>query len=184
MASIPQSPVLHIKCRASAALIPNNLSASEGFVAYIHGGQTSEVHVLKNRPANFSSSQEGKSTLVNVSTGNDCIHELRFVTAFGSPGLVLLYGPTIALFSEDGTTLKSFHTAREASESGRSFGGIAADAKRSLFVGQSTGSIAVFTGSLESMTSLNSPAHRAGITSVDVDASGLVLLEQRCYSYP
>jgi hypothetical protein len=156
--------MVQVRCKASAALLNNNLSASLDHVGYITGG---ECHVFPNKSQSFSSTSRSMSiTKVACDPGVDSIDQLRFVSTFGTPGLVLLHGKTSSVFSEDGTTLAGSYTSQD------SLSGIASDAK-SLYIGEGN-AILSFNGNMNSSARLSGASHTAPITLLDTHENFLV----------
>ena len=142
--------VVQIKWSSTAAFLPNNLTSNDSHVAFIHGGHSQQqVFVMKNKASNFTTPQNAVTTRVQCSSGKHKITEIRHCTAFGSASLVVLYSGTINVFSSDGNTLKTFYNSKDQSPLGQLYSGIAADAKRNLYVGQGTGAIQVFGPNME-----------------------------------
>jgi WD40 repeat protein len=171
--------IAHVKGKASAALLHNNLVSSATHCAYVHGGAVNEVHIFRNRPSSFGSTTNLATTKVSVSPGRARITQIRFCNAFGTPSLVVLYGGTIALYSGDGATLTGVYNVANTSPQSQQLAGITTSSDgKALYIGQGTGTVLCFTGSLDAPPRVMAGGHSTGITQLAVGPNGLLSADE------
>lgn len=165
----------HLKCKASAALAPNNLTACARYLAYVHSGSTSSsVYLLRNADQTLSAAEASASVSKVLYKSKDPVTQARFVN-----GKLVLATATggAHIFSENGQTEMAVYSSesKDPLSTDNYIRGIAGDGN-SVYLGNSAGHILVIASdSVASLTStLTDHADEqkgVSITSLDINGS-------------
>jgi len=125
-----------VPCKASASLLPNNLSTSGNYLVYAHGTQ---VHLLKDKHTSLLS---GSPTIFKSSVQeDDNISFCRFGRlASGAVLVVLTTSGLVHIYDEEGRAISFTRPVNS-----QAYQGIATDGESKIYIGCVDGSILVYT---------------------------------------
>jgi WD40 repeat protein len=163
--------VNQLKCKASASLLPNNLSSSEGFLTYIH---RSEVHLVKNVHTSLVSTEKGSSMSIKAAYAEkDPISHARFChLQMGDVQLVATLTGLIHVYDSDGQKLLHFHKLANTSDLAKEaqLRGIAHDGAAYVTIGSGKGDLLVFNITQKKLSLTRKlTGHKDGITDLDLN---------------
>jgi len=133
-----------VKCKASASLLPNNLTTSGAYISYIH---RSECHLVENKPAILA--LEKTDTTKCLYNEKDPLSQIRYLKlAMGEVLVAITLGGLVHIYEENGQKLLHFHKLQKSqvalSAHDAHLKGIAADNNANVFIGSGSGEILVF----------------------------------------
>jgi WD40 repeat protein len=162
------SQTTKLKCKASASLLPNNLTVSKSFIAYAHSRvDQSEIHIIKNTDSALSASRPMTGSIAKLqmprkTNSTNGIAALRYIHIEDQEMLVVLLCDR-SLLLYDAASYKFVASGDTKSDD---VSGIASDGTR-LFVG-TAGGVQVFDKALRKQQNLTTAS---GGAICDLDCS-------------
>jgi len=170
---------VHIKCKASASLLCNNLTVNDNqYLAYIH---RNEIHIITGFNSVLTAGKANSTSLAKcVYAEKDPVSQAKYCNIGGVDSLVVVtLGGLVHMYDETGQKLQNTHKLQRSqvalSAKDSHLRGIAHDGKAQLFVGAGSGEIIVFGAKRLNLLS-KLTGHSEPICDIDVEAKGNMMV--------